>query len=189
MGRGEKESKMEAYGNTENEYEANDEACSSEVSALYEIGDKSNPKTNVKGFSTGTHCAYLEAQCPKLMAAAIARNDWDYICKEKVPTIAAEKLAIFLSIKDKVPAGENVADAVLSTLKRVKRLLVYRNMTVLEAFEKSMLAEMVEFCNKQDAIRNIKRHNSEQILADEVVETEQDEAVSDGDEAEEVKEG
>jgi hypothetical protein len=112
--------------------------------------------------------AYLESCCPKLVQIAQERNDWEVICKNKFPTLAAEQLAVFLAIKDTNAAEVNgtIERAVVRSLKRVKRHLIWRNMTLLEAFENSMLQSSIEFCQKQDAVKPIAVHATDFRLKD-----------------------
>ena len=126
----------------------------------YEIGDKTNPKLGKLGFDKSKAISFLESCCPKLVQAAQERGDWDHLCSKAFPALAAEQLAVFLALKD-TNAAEVHGDmetAIVKSLKRVKRHLIHRNMTVLEANEKNMLREMIEFCNKQDAVKPISVH-------------------------------
>lgn len=147
--------------------QTHDEAYTATLYAL----DEANPKFEGKSYSNERAIRYLESECSALTLKAQERGDWDYICKQKSPTLAAEKLAIFLALKDMGVEADNIADQVVSTLKRVKRHLIYRDKTVLKAFETSSLIEAIQFCNKQDSVKPITMHNSEQRLND-VVEDE-----------------
>lgn len=140
--------------------QTHDEAYTATLYAL----DEANPKIEGKSYSNERAIRYLESECAALTLKAQERGDWDYLCKHKSPTLAAEKLAIFLALKDMGVEADNIADEVVSTLKRVKRHLIYRNKTVLEAFESTSLIEAIQFCQKQDAIKAIKMHHSEQRL-------------------------
>lgn len=157
------------------EPQTNDEASQPISATLYAL-DEHNPALDGKSYNNARAIRYLESECAALTLKAQERGDWDYLCKQKSPTLAAEKLAIFLALKDLGVEAENIADEVVSTLKRVKRHLIYRDKTVLQAFETSSLMEAIMFCKKQDAIKPIKLHNSEQRL-NEVTEDEASEEV------------
>lgn len=145
----------------------NPEITTDDFGPTYEVGDKSNPKLqNKTGFDKNKAVAYLERRCSKLVQAAEEAGQWDWICKQSLPTVYAEQFAMFLAIKDTdtVKKYASVEEAVLATIRRVKRHLIYRNMSLLEAFEKSMLGDMVAFCQKQDAVKPISKHNTERTF-------------------------
>jgi len=127
---------------------------------LYDVEDKTNPKTTVAGLNKSKIISFLEAKCQKLVTRAQERGDWKFICQQTNPTQAAERLAIFIALKDKNPEGDVVGDTVVCILKRVKRALVRQGLTVLESNEQSNLPFMIDWCEKRDAIQPMKAHHS-----------------------------
>jgi hypothetical protein len=140
----------------------------SDFGPVYELGDKSNPKLGKLGFDKTKTISYLESCCPKLVQAAQERGDWEHLCAKPFPALAAEQLAVFLALKDTnaVEIHGDMETAIVKNLKRVKRHLIHRNMTVLEANENNMLREMIEFCHKQDAVKPIGVHSTDHHIRD-----------------------
>jgi hypothetical protein len=123
-------------------------------------------KPAAKGFDKSKAVAFLESCCPKLTQFAQERGEWDAICKHPFPSLAAEQFAMFLALKDTnaIAVYGTMERAIYHNVRRVKRQLIWRNMTLLEAFENSMLQSSIEFCQKQDAVKPIGAHMTDRCF-------------------------
>lgn len=81
----------------------------------------------------------LDRSYTSLVKKAVENKEWDRIINSSNPIAALEKYALKLSCPD-VPEVD-----IIQTIKSMKKILIYRNMTFLEAYENSMLKEIYEF--------------------------------------------
>jgi hypothetical protein len=95
----------------------------------------------ITSFSNSNVVRSLEKSSPMAYEYAIAEKRWDDICASRVPSSALEIFCIHC-IDNSLDEAECIA-----LLKEVKKHLIHLNVSVLQAFEKRMLADAVRTVN------------------------------------------